>query len=44
MELTIKNYIELERLGLLDREKIETKAEECKNIRELEYKLYLDFG
>lgn len=39
MELTIKDYFELERLGL-NIEEAQKIAKECINIRELEYKLY----
>ena len=41
MKLTIKDYIELERLGL-DCEKAEMEAKDCNNIRDLEYKLYFN--
>lgn len=40
MELTIEDYLELERLGLEYKETQETKN--CKDIRDLEYSLYFN--
>ena len=41
MEILIEDYFELERLGL-DIKRAKEIAKDCKNIRSLEYKLYLD--
>lgn len=41
MEILIEDYFELERLGL-DIKRAQEIAKDCKNIRSLEYKLYLD--
>lgn len=41
MEILIKDYLELERLGL-DIKIAKEIAKDCKNIRELEYKLYFN--
>lgn len=41
MEISIEDYFELKRLGL-DIKRAQEIAEDCRNIRSLEYKLYLD--
>lgn len=41
MEISIEDYFELERLGL-DIKRAKEIAEDCRNIRSLEYKLYFN--